>query len=245
MLKISLTRQCLSHLAVAVIFFQIGTLTTSSSYCMSFGQTTATGRSEDWDLQLNQRRIRNSQDRSDQMGSSPVKPVREKLWNMQTYSKRQEKPSSSENSQLTKAFLHGMAWIPRDEFVKAFDTGIAIDNAGSQGKNSSVVLLFANQQSLPNGWDKHNPVTMLSDPLGATKNCEELQIVLSSTKRKNRCIAVMENWGGSPHLYRFLRFGDSDLLRLGGRFFDSKGGANRWQKVVIFSINKAEYLDEF
>ena len=238
MLKISLTRQCLSHLAVAAIFFQLGTMsttTTSSTNCVSLGKNTAS-RSEDWDVQLNQRRIRKSDDSSGPMGYSPKHP-RVQSWNMQTYGRRQQTTSTPEKSQLIKDFVHGMAWIPRDEFVKTFDTGVAIDNAGVHGKNSSVLLLYANQKSLPKQGlvdNQKDPVTMLSDPLEATENCNELQIIIASTKRKNRCIAIMENWGGSPHMYRFLRYDDSKQLRLGGRFFDGAGGANRWQKVRIF-----------
>mmetsp|Transcript_44879 Transcript_44879/g.108468 ORF Transcript_44879/g.108468 Transcript_44879/m.108468 type:complete len:566 (+) Transcript_44879:184-1881(+) len=230
--KISLIRQCLTHLAVAVIFFQLGSMTTSSK-CLSLGSTAASGRSEEWDLQLKQRRIRNSDENQ-----------REKLENMPKGAIAQKAPffgrqitsssssSSSENSMLTKDFLHGMAWIPREEFVKTFDTGVAIDKAGKTGQNNSVLLLYADHKSLPKGSaeQNNNPVKMLSNPLEATERCDELQIILSSTKRENRCIAIMENWGGSPHSFRFSRYDDSNQLRLGGRFFDGKGGAARWQK---------------
>ena len=236
--KISLMRQCVTHFAVAVIAFQLGSVITSTSYskCLVFDSTSASasasaatpiGRNEDWDLQLNRRRIRNN----------------EAVVGLGSQSGKAPSVSASASASLlsgaklgTKDFLHGLAWIPRSSFVKDFDTGVAIDNAGA--KNSSVLLLYADRKSIPrasssSNWN-HPFVKAMSDPLEATENCDELQILLSSTKRKNRCIAIMENWGGSPHLYRFSRY-DKDSkrppLRLGGRFFDGTGGAGRWQKV--------------
>lgn len=226
--KISLIRQCLTHLAVALIFFQLGTMTTSSN-CVSLSPSA--GRSEGWDLKMNRERIRNktpdSKPGTSVMMSKPLKTTKN------TPNAVSQTTTSRDNHQLKKDFFQGMAWIPREKFVKTFDTGIAIDNAG--GKNTSVLLLYGNKKSLPGKSGNKNDddfVRIFSDPLEATENCDELQVVLTSTKRNKRCISILENWGGSPHIYRFLRWKKgSDELHLGGRFFDPNGGAGRWQKV--------------
>lgn len=220
-IQISLIRQLLTHMSVAVIFFQLGTMTTSSK-CLSLSSNG--GRSQDWDLQMNRQRMRNQCEDDSVKGAKNKNTVNQQM-------------TSSKGLRLPNDFLHGMAWIPKENFMKTFDTGIAIDNAGLKGQNKSVLLLYADKKSLPNATsDNQNDdfVKMISDPLQATENCEELQIVLTSTKRKNRCISILENWGGSPHTFRFLRWKkESNELHLGGRFFDSNGGAIRWQKVSV------------
>ena len=266
MAKISVIRQCLTHSLVAVIAFQFGLMTISSKCLLLEHQLhnqhlaalSSAARTEEWDLKMmNDRRIQNinNKKRNEQIiGNGAISKEASIIDGERIIPTSVSSPSSSspppeaDNNTPVKDFIHGMAWIPRNQFAKKFDVGVALDNLGAKNINNTVLLVYADEKSLPTNTknnegsrNRHHQsgINTMTDPSLATENCDELSIFISRKKQKKRCIAIMENWGGSAHVFRFLRNGvdEPGPLRLGGRFFDGGGGgAPRWQMVSISNM---------
>lgn len=218
--RIYFARHLISHLLVALIAFQFGTMM-ASTRCVSTPPISTTAFAE-FRSNLNMAKLqRRNQDAASASHAAGIE------WRKNVSSI--SGPSAAERKKTAAdQFVHHISWVPREEFTKQFDLGIPIENVGAQNKNHSVLLLHTTKSS-------NQAETRIQDPLEATEQCQDLSIVIIDRKRKKRCIAIMENWGGSSHIYRFWRnpkAKDTSLLP-GGRFHsENPGGANRWQKVI-------------
>jgi hypothetical protein len=208
MKTISTIRHLLSHLLVASVAFQFGLMTTSTT-CIQPASPSPLGNHLHW--QRNRTAWKNKAQSSHQ------------------HNRLIEKED-------TEHSIRSMAWVPREKFSRAFDLGIPIENMGGrQNRNQSIIMLYMGISA-----DTTNQylINTIQDPIEATEHCEDLSVIITDRKRKKRCIAIMENWGGSPHVHRFWRnpkLEDSSLIH-GGRFHsDNPGGANRWQMVSLGS----------
>eukprot|EP00980_Cylindrotheca_fusiformis_P002990 scaffold692_cov118-Cylindrotheca_fusiformis.AAC.12 len=141
------------------------------------------------------------------------------------------------SSKTRKRFVRHMSWIPRENFTEKFDVGIPIEAMGGLNEKHSVLLLHTTT-------NKHFDEGE-QDPIEATEQCQELSLIVTDRKRTKRCVAIMENWGGSSHIYRFWRdptSKDSPLAQAGRFHSDKPGGANRWQKPPPRDMTKKSWI---
>lgn len=231
MKAISVIRHLLSHLLVASIAFQFG-LMASSTKCIHPASPSTSGNHLHWHRNTTATKLRGL---TSQHTLIPA-------WKNVTNTKKSQSPyPHTRNNRLVEKedaerSIHRMAWVPRDTFSQAFDIGIPIENMGGrQNRNQSILMMYMGISS-----DTTNQYTIntIQDPIEATEQCEDLSVIITDRKRKKRCIAIMENWGGSPHVHRFWRNPKSEDTSLthGGRFHsETPGGANRWQMVSLSS----------
>jgi hypothetical protein len=221
MKTISIIRHLLSHLLVASIAFQFGLMTASTKCIQPAASPSTFGNHLHRQLNRSVTKLR---------GLTSQQPLIAAWKNMTNTTKSQ---SSHQHNTDTEHSIHGMAWVPRDKFSRAFDLGIPIENMGGRkNRNQSILMLY---MGISPDTTNQYLINTIQDPIEATEHCEDLSVIITDRKRKKRCIAIMENWGASPHVYRFWRnpkLEDSSLIH-GGRFHSDNpgGGTNRWQKV--------------
>ena len=122
------------------------------------------------------------------------------------------KPYSNEQ-QITKldvpptlnSFVAGIGRVRRDDFARAFDTGIPF--MPSRRGNEDVLLLYTHPSSLPSAFNSttsSGSIPLLSSPEEAIKNCITVRKILIKPGELKSCLAIMGNWP-SHHLHTWMR----------------------------------------
>lgn len=127
--------------------------------------------------------------------------------------KEQEKAISKKHhkgifdNKHTGVYASGMEFVDRDEFAAAFDTGVPLDPTGHG--NDRVTILYSENWAMPlkNATQRDYPSGPALSVEDATKNCNNLHVVLTSDTRRNQCIAIMGQYE-SFHLHKFMRLTD-------------------------------------
>jgi hypothetical protein len=101
----------------------------------------------------------------------------------------------------------GMGRVNRDDFARAFDTGIPLQP--SAPGNEDVLLLYQHPTSLPPSYntsqaDSSRSIPLLSTPEDATRNCISMKLVLMEPEETHSCLAIMGNWQ-SHHVHKWMR----------------------------------------
>lgn len=92
--------------------------------------------------------------------------------------------------------VSGVGLVDRDEFASTFDMGVPLDRSTSG--NDNVVIFYSHDQAIPSS------STNTSNVLQATKNCENLHVILTHASRKRQCVALMGQYE-SFHIQKFMR----------------------------------------
>jgi hypothetical protein len=92
--------------------------------------------------------------------------------------------------------VSGVGLVDRDEFASTFDMGVPLDP--STPGNDHVVILYSHDQAAPS---QNTSATNVED---ATRNCENLHVILTHTSRKRQCVALMGQYE-SFHIQKFMR----------------------------------------
>ena len=145
-------------------------------------------------------------------------------------------PEPSRYQQKVDGFFHGETWIPRDQFVKKLDLGIPLKR-----ENENVFLMYLSEQSLPKNLEGDVPSStqptdtsrVLVDD--AIQNCDEVAVVVTNFDLRNKCLAVMRNWGMSGHLHRFIKSKEDGKMKYVTRFYNTHNRAKLWQEGGIKS----------
>ena len=125
--------------------------------------------------------------------------------------------------------IAGIGHVNRDDFASKFDMGVPLDPS-FQG-NDHVTILYNSLTALPdNDEEKQQKQKYYYDNVDeATKNCENLHVILTHTGRERQCVAIMGQYE-SFHIQKFMRLpptkGKVDLkypLKLVNRGSQSNG----------------------
>jgi hypothetical protein len=126
----------------------------------------------------------------------------------------------------------GMGRVSRNEFANKFDMGVPLDTSSSG--NSEVLVLYNSKAALPsNPFEAQQAMTSREVPLfnsveEATKNCDNLHVILTDPSRSRQCVALMGQYE-SFHIQKWMRLpedGKADPkfpLRLVNRGAQSNG----------------------
>lgn len=104
----------------------------------------------------------------------------------------------------TGNFVSGMEFADREEFAAKF-LGIPFDK--SEFGNNQVVILYSDESAFPDGRESnsniygHDGNIPIND---ATKNCNNLHVVLTQEDRKKQCVAIVGQYE-SFHIQKFMR----------------------------------------
>lgn len=102
-------------------------------------------------------------------------------------------------------FVSGMTFVDRDEFAQSFDTGVPVDPSG--WANDQVFIMYSDKTAMPSEDAKPKRYESGWEGLSvedATKNCRNLNIVLSAPGRGQQCVALMGQYE-SYHVQKFMR----------------------------------------
>lgn len=109
----------------------------------------------------------------------------------------------------TGSFVMGMEFVDRNSFASVIDTGVPLDKSG--WANDRVLLLYSDESAMPDKKTLEDGSKIMSVE-DATKNCQNLHVVLTAEARKQQCIAVMGQYE-SFHLQKFMRMADSEIQK--------------------------------
>lgn len=123
-------------------------------------------------------------------------------------------------------FLHGMAYVKRDEFIERFDMGVPID-PGSDS-NDKVVMLYNHDSSLPSGAKaaeiaRKDGETQTLNVFQAVHNCDFLNVVMMQQKKPKQCTAIIGQYA-SYHIQKWMRLPPPPDKNVNGNYgkLDSK-----------------------
>jgi hypothetical protein len=123
----------------------------------------------------------------------------------------------------TGNYVAGFEFLDRDEFIHQFDSdlgGVPMDDSDKHG-NQKVMLLYSDNSAFPddntskntNNTDNirevqndnpENPNTQFLNVNDATKNCNQLHLIFTSTNRHKQCIAIIGQYE-SFHIQKLMR----------------------------------------
>ena len=99
-----------------------------------------------------------------------------------------------------------MSRISKDSFTTQFELGVPLDqsNPGEQ----DVLLLYSSTRAHPHRFIKdvaslHTPIPLLEVEL-ATRNCDEMHIVLTDHTKRKQCVAIVPQYE-SFHIQKWMR----------------------------------------
>jgi hypothetical protein len=119
----------------------------------------------------------------------------------------------------TGKYVAGYEFLDRDEFIHQFDSdlgGVPMDDSEKHG-NNKVMLLYSDNSAFPDTTNKNMNITNNEnnpenpDPNqqflnvnDATKNCNQLHLIFTSTNRQKQCIAILGQYE-SFHIQKLMR----------------------------------------
>lgn len=101
------------------------------------------------------------------------------------------------------SLVSGVGLVNRIEFATRFDMGVPLDP--STPGNDHVVILYSHEEAIP------SLGTNISNVEDATRNCENLHVILTHAGRNRQCVALMGQYE-SFHVQKFMRLPPGDSL---------------------------------
>ena len=119
----------------------------------------------------------------------------------------------------TGNYVAGYEFLDRNEFLNSFDYelgGVPIDDSDKHG-NNKVMLLYSDTTAFPdkstsknitnnneNNPNPEDPTQQFLNVNDATKNCNQLHLIFTSTNRNKQCIAILGQYE-SFHIQKLMR----------------------------------------
>ena len=158
-----------------------------------------------WNMQQNQQQQSQSIRQCDESSGSLQGPeeVQRRSQQFGDTSTRSVPPFEQVFPQRTVGDLvSGVGFVDREAFATRFDMGVPLDE--SKTGNEKVILLYSHAQALPSLDSDNRTFHYQTEIDEATKNCENLHVVLTHTNRKRQCVALMGQYE-SFHIQKFMR----------------------------------------
>ena len=237
-MKTTITRQIVSHLFVAFIAFQFGLLMAATS--SSSSSSSCIQPYEDIISLLHARSM----------------PTLLKNTTTTISTRIIDKESIDDEFDLTKDFIHGVSWVPREDFARNLVLGFPLETTKKQRHGGGgALILYTTKESRPSNYSLNDDLfKTINDVDTAVQNCDDLNVIVTDRRRPRSCIAIYENWGSSKHVHRFFRNPPkTGRLQYGSKYSSPEGvrGVINWnsppsQATYRESFKKlAKYFDRY
>jgi hypothetical protein len=202
MKKLIIGRLVLSHLVVAGAAFHIGVATSASSCYSSILNESPLPL-----LLHPDRTLARGVTVTAHPSPSSISPVKASIAFNATSSLSEIFQKRSFSHSISKDFIHGMVWTPRNEFRQLYDVGYPLEPVmNAKQRRGNVMILYASKEARPNSYNTEEYLlSTMNDTNMATENCEEIQLLVTDHLPGKKCIALMQHWGPSANVHRFAR----------------------------------------